>query len=294
MKVHILSLQRTGSKSLLNAVHNALKAPLHITDLVGERRPLGEFFHLWEAHGYKFSPSSYAPYVDGVVFRTAEGFDDYRGVNFIPVAGDVDSLTWSIYPYVKRLQSQHIQYLRVLLSVYHDSNYVVKTQIATLAEDCVDPRSTWLPAVLEGFDLTINLVPSDLVKWVCSNYACDVTGVFVPCEAQETERNEMKARKLVMPADYVHRLLTRLREHDLLVAGTPNVITVKTDDLSNPKAMASLSERIGAPLNVEHTKEFSADGYAELFANYDDIKRMVSQFSIYKSMPLPPISYPLA
>lgn len=294
MKIHILSLQRTGSKSLLNAIHKALMAPLHIVDLVGDRRPLGEFFHLWEAHGYKFSPNSYAPYTDGVVFRTAQNFDSYKGVNFIPVARDVDSLGWELYPYVPKLQAKHIQYLRVLLSVHQESNYVVKTQIATLAEDCVDPRSTWLPSVLEGFDLTINLVPTDLVKWICSNYACDTSGVFVPCPEQESSLSEFKARKLVMPPDYVHRMLTRLREHDLLVAGTPNVVTVKTDDLCDVEAMRVLGERIGAPLHVEHPKEFSADGYEDLFSNYHDIQRMISEFSIYRSLPMPPLTYPLA
>lgn len=295
MKVHIVSLQRTGSKSLLNAVHSALKAPLHFKDLVGGRSTLGEYFHLWEAHGYKFSQSSYAPYVDDVVFRTAANFDSYKGLNFIPIPGDVDSLQWDNYPYINRLQAAHLNYLRVLLSMYHDSNYVVKTQLATLAEDCIDPASHWLPSVMSGFDLTINLVPSNLVKWVCSNYVCDITGVFVPCAAQDNARKSIKAAKLVMPADYVHKMLERLRSHDRLVAGTPNVWTIKTDDLSDPTVMASLGVKIGGIIKIEHPKEFSTEGYDKLFDNYDDIKEMVAAVSPSRyAMSIPLLTYPIA
>jgi hypothetical protein len=295
MKVHIVSLQRTGSKSLLNAVHNALKAPLHFKDITGTRTTLGEFFHLWEGHGYKFSTRSYAPYVDEVVFRTAPNFKSYKSANFLPVHGDVDSLEWDSFPYINQLRAKHIHYLRVLLSMYHDSNYVVKTQIATLAEDCVDPISHWLLAVLEDFDLTINLVPSDLVKWVCSNYVCDTTGVFVPCASQDNARAAIKAEKLVMPADYVHKMLERLRSHDRLIAGTPNVWTIKTEDLSDPLAMAALGARIGGVIEIEHPKEFSAEGYEVLFNNYDDIKEMVAAVSPSRyQVPMPPLTYPIA
>lgn len=271
MKVHILSLQRTGSKSLLNAVHNALEAPLHFKDITGARTTLGEYFHAWEAHGYKFSPRSYAPYVDEVVFRTAAGYTAYKGVNFIAASGDVDSLTWANYHHLEHLTAEHINYLRVLLSLYSDSNYVVKTQIATLAEDCIDTVHAWLPSVLDGYDLTINLVPADIVKWVCSNYACDVTGVFVPCAEQDKARASLNDNKMTIPIGYIRRLMGRLREHRGLVANAKNVWTITTEDLSNPQFVDELSKRVGAQVTIEHPKEFSAQGYEEMFSNYADI-----------------------
>jgi hypothetical protein len=292
MKVHILSLQRTGSKSLLSAIHNALEAPLHFKDVTGARTPLGEYFHAWEAHGYKFSQRSHAPYVDEVVFRTAANYKAYKGVNFIATSGDVDSLAWANYHHLEHLTAEHINYLGVLLSLYSDSNYVVKTQIATLAEDCIDTLHTWLPSVLDGYDLTINLVPADIVKWVCSNYACDVTGVFVPCAAQDKARASLNENKMTMPLEYIRRIMSRLREHRGLVANAKNVWTITTDDLSKPEFVAALSARLGAPVTIEHPKEFSAQGYEEMFSNYADIVHDVTEFgNLDRSLDFPSYTY---
>ena len=273
MKVHILSLQRTGSKSLQAAIHCALENPLTIGN-----HHLDEFFHGWPFHGYKFGVDARNPFDKdaAILFRTHPDFSAYEGQSFMPVARH-HSMCYVECPYAEQLTDKHIYYLRTLLDLYPSRNYVVKTQITTLMSDVNAPNDLWMDAVLKGFDVTINLVPSDLVKWLCSNYACDYTGIFAPCPEQEAAR---KTQKLTMPATYAQTLLRRLGIHNRLLAALPNVVHLKTSDLVDLNVGQKLCELLRVPgLAIQHPKEFSADGYETLFTNYDEIVRWVESYS---------------
>jgi hypothetical protein len=274
MKVHILSMQRTGSKSLQDAINTALGRTLTI----GSEKHLGEYFHGWSFHGYKFGYEAVKPFdpEHAILFRTHPHFKDFSGSSFLPVARH-HSMCYVECHYEEVLTDQHIYYLRTLLNRYREFNYVVKTQIVTLMGDVEAPNDLWMDAVLKGFDVTINLMPSDLVKWLCSNFACDYTGIFAPCPEQEEAR---KTTKMAMPEDYARRMLRRLDVHKRLVNALPNVIHVETDKLSDPATLSALCTALKvSDLTIKHPKEFSAGGYETLFANYNEIVRWVESYN---------------
>lgn len=306
MKVHIVSLQRTGSKSLQKAVHNALDKPLSVLHAHGSSH-LGEFFHGWEFHGYKFGPDASRPFDpdDEIVFRTAEGFDAYKGRSFIPVAYG-SGFVYLSYPYQEELEPRHLSYLRVMLDRFHDRNYVIKTQLGSLYEDVAAEGSRvdeWLDEVMLGHTLTINLLPSNLVDWVCSNYVCDTTGIFAPCDAQDKARTEFKAS---IPERYVRKMMGRLDQHTRLVdrysiRSDMKLIHITTDSLSDPATLAVLAQHLGvavADLVIDHPKEFSAEGYEKLIANYSDIQSIIdiyqSEHSVRPHIMSFPLTYPIA
>jgi len=305
MKVHITSLQRTGSKSLQQAIHNALDNPLTIVHAGGSSN-LGELFHGWEFSGYKFGHNARYPFdpAADIVFRTAANFDEYQGKSFIPV-GNNDWLSYMEYQYAEELTENHVAYIRVLLDAYSNRSYVVKTQLSSLYEDvCFDGAAeSWLSNVNRGFDVLIDLTPSNLVNWICSNFVCDTTGIFAPCPAQQEAGTQFKS---AIPVNYVRRMMSRLMQHHrLLNRFAPNkgtkVIRLTTDQLSDPHVVAHLARQLDIDfqkLVIKHTKEFSAEGYEKLIENYKDIQSMIDNYQHDTSM-IPhimvwPLSYPIA
>src|SRR6185503_13998488 len=215
------------------------------------------FFHAWSLSGYKFGNGANFPFdpESSITFRTAERYAALAGQNFLPVPHSRNFMGWAEHRHVDALTASHVHYLRVLLDSFPERSYVIKTQLASLAEDVRGQMESWLPQVVEGFDLTINLEPSDIVKWLCSNYACDMTGIFAPCPAQDHARESLK---LTMPLDYVKTLMSRLRLHRELAADIPNVMTVTTDDLGRTDTVAVMAARLGVnftDLAIRHPKE---------------------------------------
>ncbi len=292
MKVHILSLQRTGSKSLQTAIHRALSNPLAFNTRLGTQE-LAEYFHGWGFTGYKYGGNARIPADPdtAVLFRTHPDFKNYFGSSFIPTTSD-EFLMWEPYPYQEQLTYEHLAYLRVLLDKFHYRNYVVKTQITTLLED-VEAKakaSDIVDLVTRGSDVLINLVPSDIVKWLCSNYACDATGIFVPCPEQKAAR---ESTKLTMPYDYVKKQLDRLSVHSFVTARFKNIHTISTDSMAETSTQRLLSELVGGNVVIPNVKEFSADGYEKLFTNYGEIREMIESFK-RTHIPMFPLTYPIA
>src|SRR5271168_3417978 len=96
MKVHIVSLQRSGSKSLYNAIHSAMVHEELNPMTFDNGDHLGEFLHCWSEYGYKFGPTAQKPFDQNaeIVFRTRKDFESYHGTNFEPDFSD-GILTWS-------------------------------------------------------------------------------------------------------------------------------------------------------------------------------------------------------
>lgn len=271
MKIHIISLQRTGSKALYKAVHNALDNPLKFTN--GDE--LGEFLHCWSYYGYKFGRNAEKPFdkFAPIVFRTSSLYKEFEGKAF-----DVkespwvnDDLQWEERMHTDwLLQSDVADRLNICKNSHR--NLVVKTQLASLYED-LGGQSLPTRELSESFDSTIFLSPDDPTKWLCSNFLCDYSGIFTACDDQEAAAQELKAKPITAPLDYIRELKTRLRRHfELVNSGKFNPsIRLWTSELLNGYAESEIEISLGLKVKIDNTPEFSAFDYPSMIANYDQI-----------------------
>jgi len=271
MKVHIISLQRTGSKALESAIYKALDNPLSIEG--GD--PLGEFLHCWSYYGYKFGPSAKKPFDPAaeIVFKTHPKYEDYQGVAFdvLPCFEDGHSnLEWELVDHTDVLTSVDVSY-RLGLIKKTDRNLVVKTQLASLYEDIGEDRIS-LSYLDSIFDLTIFLSPSNPVQWLCSNFMCDASGVFVSCAQQSSFADYAKLNPLTIPEEYIRKLRTRYLRHQDMSLSYSECMYFQTDDLKNPKLIEDCFKDVLPDVKIEYVPEFSAFDYSTMIANYDEVR----------------------
>src|SRR5271168_4224343 len=207
MKVHIVSLQRSGSKSLYNAIHKAMVTQELNPLMFDNGDTLGEFLHCWSEYGYKFGPTAQKPFDPNadIVFRTREEFFEYDGTNFTPRVDD-GKLTW-VPPTLKYQNQPRGQMFHKRVDILREvDSFVVKTQVASLFEDVYSTYRSEYESILFRSDLfthTVFLTPDDPVKWLCSNYLCDHSGVFVKCTSQEEAALKFKEEPLTIPTEYM-------------------------------------------------------------------------------------------
>jgi hypothetical protein len=275
MKVHIVSLQRSGSKSLYNAVHKAMVAdrlnPLTFDN--GDR--LEEFLHCWSEYGYKFGLSAQKPFDQNseIVFRTRDDFRAYKGTNFKPKFAD-GKLTWEP---AKHLYERLFTAIRErLLILNRAQDFVVKTQVASLLEDVgfllqQEEVEEYLFRD-QLFTHTVFLIPDNVTKWMCSNFLCDYSGVFVQCKSQEEAAAQFKMTPVVIPKDYIVNLSNRYAHH-MRLANTYRGFDLFTADLRDGCVTGDLADylELQTPLSIKDEQEFSAFDYSTMIANYDEV-----------------------
>lgn len=268
MKVHLVSLQRTGSKNLEAAISSNLKNQLTVS---GD--PLGEFLHCWYKRGYKFGKGAAKPFDQdaAVLFRTDPHYDAYDGSYFdvVSINGQLDWVeTPSHFAYAT---APDVYGALALLNT--DKDVLVKTQLASLMEDTgVD-----LTPIMDNFDLNVGLVPSDTLRWLCSNFICDKTGVFVPGSVQRSYAEHLSKHPVDIPTSYVQLLMARLVRHRLLVSSLPFVLN--TEDLyEGNEKLDQLEAATGWTLNVPQTREFSNFAYEKMISNYNQVKTLVKEY----------------
>jgi hypothetical protein len=274
MKIHIVSLQRSGSKSLYNSIHSALNKPLTFSN--GDS--LGEYLHCWSEYGYKFSFSATKPFdpTACILFRTHPEFGGYVGSNFTP-AYHQGVLSWKPTDYKEVLSYADIEHR--LKAIHLSRSLVVKTQLASLLEE-FDPaqRVCIKNAVLDPslFNRTIFLVPDDLERWLCSNYLCDHSGVFVQCKSQAEAAAAFKATPVTIPTEYLDLLSSRYRVHKNLACGADGLV-IHTSALTSESTRTLLEFTLGIKVHVKDEKEFSAFDYSTMIKNYDGVIHAADQ-----------------
>ncbi len=265
MKIHILSLQRTGSKNLYNAIHSKLPDPV----VFSSGDTLGEVLHGWGAHGYKFGDHAQYPFDPRaeVVFRTAKDFDLYEGRNFYPCIFEDGQASWVEHEYQPTWEFEDAISVYYALMHQDTKDVLVKTQ---LMDGSFDDKTT--QRLIEGWDWLISLTPKDPVRWVCSNYLCDVSGVFVPIKEQQVAAAEFQACRVTIPTTYIREKFKVLRSHWQVInrIKTP-IIGLFTEDLSTVKTIEKLRLLGLGDIEVPLIKEFSAVDYRSMIFNYDEV-----------------------
>lgn len=263
MKIHIISLQRTGSKNLYNAIHSKLPDPL----VFNSGDTLGEILHGWGSQGYKFGLNAQYPFDPqaSVMFRTAKDFDLHQGRNFYPVISD-NTASWMNFGYDEGWGPEDS------LSIHHalmhqTKDVLVKTQ---LMDGSFDAKT--VQRLLENWDWVVTITPKDPVRWVCSNYLCDVSGVFVPVKEQQVATSEFQISRVVVPMDYVRAKFKALKAHWKIINDikTP-MISVFTEDLTAVKTTERLRSLGLGDIEVPLIKEFSSVDYRTMIFNYDEV-----------------------
>jgi hypothetical protein len=255
MKIHIVSLQRTGSKSLEKAIAKKYAATA-----------LGEFLHGWEQHGYKFGASAERPFDPNapIWFHTHPDFHSIGEFkNFEPKvdrSGEFEGvLTYTPCSYwsdsILALVGSRISVLNELFSCENFERVVVKTQLVYLLEQVPELYRSDLCRKLKGlFDFSVGIYPSDVRRWVWSNLLADHTGIFVPGTDMEAAIETLRRQQIHIPVSSVRPLLTRLKIHKQLMTSCD--LVVRTEAINDLGLIFDLP--------VPADREFSAASPEEL------------------------------
>lgn len=285
---HIVSLQRTGSKQLYRALRgsynkavdmrpcNPSEASLNRIDT-----SLGEFFHCWSHTGYKFGPSAAFPFDPQaeVYFRGQPDFHTRSETTSFDVVPRLDgSIGYEPCDYRPNLTYQDVtRRVEMLENVKGSRGFLVKTQMASLLEDLSAVYDfvqlvTLMDRIDALFDVKIILVPDDPIKWLCSNFVCDHSGVFVPGQQQQNAAISYRSEPLHIPRDYIDRLKLRLHSHMLLVGKASDALVIRTCDLSTNRTQMLLRQVFNnSKILVSYEQEFSRYDYPRMIGNYNEV-----------------------
>lgn len=270
MNIHILSHRRSGSKSLASALER-------LNPGLKTHKSLSEILHLPFMHEYKFGRSSVEPFGAEVYFHTQAGFDTVPSVNFFPRFGD--TLFWEpvAYQYVYSWATAE-QLLRDYLQHYEgQGSLVVKTQAGYLHR-----KGARTAEVLSLFERTILLRPRNFTRWVCSNWCCDHTGIFVNIPRQAEASTSIPKK---IPASYVHRLLREDQHLQDLACRTPHLALI-TEELSTEHTSQLLKTYLGTPdpVVVPKESEYEVLNYETFFTNYQEVEALCLNTSSNKKV----------
>jgi hypothetical protein len=186
-------------------------------------------------------------------------------------------LSWKTTEYKEALTYAAIEHR--LKAIHLSRSLVVKTQLASLLEEFEPPQRVCIKnAVLDPslFSQTIFLVPDDLERWICSNYLCDHSGVFVQCKSQEEAAVAFKASPVTIPTEYLDLLSSRYRVHQNLACEADRLV-IRTSDLTSESTRTLLEFTLGIKVHVKDEREFSAFDYSTMIKNYDEVIHAADQ-----------------
>ncbi len=295
-RFHVISLQRSASKSLVNLLDlYCQEAPGF--NLSVEGKPLSEYLHAWGQYGFKYDTSlasPYAPDAKGKIwFHDSPGFEFKTGKSFRPLFDpESKQFKWQEASYLKTYDKetfrQTLDYLHRVVSEHSDANFVLKTQLASMFDSPTqDLNFGQVVAALIDFHFDhgvqcIGLIRSDPAEWIMSNYLADLTGVFVPGKAQRDVIQTLRDQPTHIPPDYVFmKMLPKWVMHKRMCQMMCKV-TIHSDYLSHPDELAKVLDlpklSYEQKASVPSEREFSAGVYKELIVNVDQIKTWANRY----------------
>lgn len=275
MKIQIISLQRTGSKSLEKAIQEKLPNRLRFDN--GDE--LGEILHLWGEHGYKFGPAAQRPFDKDaeILFHTNKDFAEFKGTNFTPLVTE-KTIRWEPIEYQEELDLKKSVSIKTALMHQADllkKDLIIKSQLAF-----IEYSTSQMVQVINGWDALVFLTPSDIPRWVCSNYLCDTTGIFAPVKEQQDAANNLIKDPVTIPRAYIlektnllnkHYTLQRVVKRLMSPTKRTRVLNLTTESLNSAVTKYQLRDlKLGA-LEIPVVQEFSNLNYHEMIKNYADV-----------------------
>lgn len=280
---HVLSLQRTASKSLVSSLSQLLRNKRVL--LAGE--PLAEFLHCWSLHDFQFANHLTKPFghQDDVVFyKTHPRFNHPSNIQFEYVKGFSDDTSYSFeyrpVPVVKRrskLQS-FSDALSLLTSLPTPSNFVLKTQLAHLLCSLPLEHQEYVRLALKDFHekhsvTTIKLRRRSGLDWLCSMALTDASGVFIPCKAQSVALENFVQSPLLVDTAKIDEWVVMWNKHETEITADNSFFDT---DLARTNVLKTRRSRslVVLPSSSNMPLEFSAVDYSKTISNYDYLQHV--------------------
>lgn len=280
---HVLSLQRTASKSLVSSLSLLIRSKRVL--LAGE--PLAEFLHCWSLHDFQFACHLTKPFghqEDVVFYKTHPKFNHPSNIQFEYVRGFSDdesySFEYSPVPVVEgrsKLQS-FIDALGLLNQLPAQPNFVLKTQLAHFLHSLSLQDQKYVLVALKDFHerhavTTIKLRRRSGLDWLCSMALTDASGVFIPCKAQTVALDNFVQSPLVVDKSKVEEWVEMWNTHETEVTAENSFFDT---DLARTNVLKTRRSRslVVLPRSFTVPLEFSAVDYTKTISNYDYLQHV--------------------
>lgn len=281
---HVLSLQRTASKSLVSTLSSLLD-PKNTVLLAGE--PLAEFLHYWSLHDFRFAGQLTKPFgheEDVVFYKTHPCFNHPTNIQFEYVqTGDqatgyaFDYSPVPVGPERPRLES-FLQCLELLRRVNPShSQFVLKTQLAHLLHQLTGVyRNVVLDSLANFHDenqiTTVKLSRKSGLDWLCSMALTDASGIFIPCRAQSLALENFVQNPFPVSPGKVDAWVSMWNKHETTISADN---TFFDTDLSKPQVLRTRRgpKFVTIPASTKPL-EFSSVDYSKTIANYGYLRHV--------------------
>lgn len=280
---HVLSLQRTASKSLVNSLSQLIRYKPVL--LAGE--PLSEFLHYWSLNDFQFASHLSEPFghqEDVVFYKTHPKFNHPSNIQFEYVRtlsnDETPSFSYKAVPVVTdrpKLQnfSEALGFLKALPA---QPNFVLKTQLAHLLYGLPSDHQNYVLASLKDFHekyavTTIKLRRRSGLDWLCSMALTDASGVFIPCKAQSVALSSFVQSPLVVDHAKVDEWVKMWNRHETEVTADNSFFDT---DLARTNVLKTRRSRslVVLPSSSTMPLEFSAVDYTKTISNYDYLQHV--------------------
>lgn len=274
--IHIISLPRSGSKSLEAAVSQGEILKYE------SGAPLGEYFNGYGAHRFKFfgdQPFIKRDLSDAVPFNDPRFFDTSLK-SFIPKYDiEKDVFEWApthyrtlhSLPYLMDLGSQLYR-----ACAYTRKRIVLKTQYAeilNLWEGNEVDAIEFITSVFRG-ESVIFLYRKDLISWVCSNFFAKGTGIYANGPSMQLIVQDQEKAKI--SEDFMLQQLSLLKRHFRLYKSI-QYTAIRVDEL-DCEVESWLSDLLAMDVRIPEVKEFSNIDYSSRISNYSWLERVVRDY----------------
>ncbi len=275
---HVLSLQRTASKSLVLALDTVLDTNKKL-QLAGE--PLAEFLHYWTQTDFSFNHNMTRPFghdEDVVYYKTHPKFNDARNIQFeyLLVDNTFEYTRSSNRLLVPQAYFEALALLQTANPI--EREFVLKTQLAYMLQSCSSTERQHLHTAVQEFNTnnkvtTIHLARKDKLSWLCSMALTDASGVFIPSKAQQKAIEKFQTSpievdfksKLIPWADTWNKHVELSDKADVRLLDSSLTKDIK---LVNKRTKTDILIPAGS---VPFVKEFGQVDYSSMIFNYDEL-----------------------
>lgn len=288
---HIISLPRTASKSLTNALHAAIcQRPHYLGIQEGSSiSPLSEFLHNWGMTDYRFKRGLTRPFghaEDVVYYKTHPKYHDKDNEGFIQYySSAAQQFCWCATEFLSGTEDV----LDPLSKLDRCSGtlprpFVLKTQLALLLRRTSEPE-VYLSFLTEFHrkvgSKVIHLTRSSSLAWVSSMILSDASGQFVPNSTQKKAISGFKARRAAWTREQVADMHVLWTEHNRLKDISDLQVTERDAVPSLIQGDYLLArERLNFSFAYTHEKEFSASQYGDMIENFDGLQKLVEELFV--------------
>lgn len=293
---HVISLPRTASKALTNALHAAIKnRPNYLGIQEGnDISPLSEFLHNWGMTDYRFKKGLTRPFghaEDVVYYKTHPRYNDRDNERFLQYysraaqqfcwcATEFLSETDDVFDPLYKLE----KCMPYRTMAFVPRSFVLKTQLTLLLKRASEPE-LYLSLLSEFHQETgvkvIHLTRSRPLAWVSSMILSEASGQFVPNPTQKKAISGFQAHKATWTHDQVADMHALWVEHTKLKSISDLQVT-ECDAVSSLIQGDHLRarERLDFSFAYTHEKEFSASQYGDMIENFDGLQKLVEELFV--------------